>query len=97
MINETAAEILTRAASLVSGERDRQHGAKAQNFQNIANVWNALLGDQITRPITAAQVGVLMAGLKLARTMSGSFNVDDAIDCAGYVACFAEIAQGEKP
>ncbi|MFY7960739.1 MAG: DUF6378 domain-containing protein [Elsteraceae bacterium] len=93
----TAADILLKASELVSGDRDRQHGAKARNFQNIANVWNALLGDQITRPITASQVGVLMAGLKLARTMSGALNVDDAIDCAGYVACFAEIAQGDQP
>ena len=35
-----AVEIATKAAELVGGDRDRQHGSKAKNFSNIAVLWN---------------------------------------------------------
>lgn len=95
-MSSAAADILLKASELVSGDRDRQHGAKRQNFQNIADAWNAHFGARLTSPITAAEVGVMMALMKLARTKSGELNVDDFIDCAGYAACAAEIAQGDR-
>ena len=68
-----AEEIATKAASLVSGEREQTHGDKRENFANIAAYWNAFLcmtdrGGFID--LTPADVGKMMALMKLARTES---------------------------
>lgn len=88
-----AAEIAAKAADLVGGDRDRQHGAKEDNFKRIAALWNAWIS--IRRgftDLTAHDVGVMMALLKIARTQSGAHNEDDYVDAAGYISCAGEIA-----
>lgn len=92
-----AKEIAAKASDLVGGDRDRQHGAKHDNFSRIANMWNAW---SVTRrdpaaSLTAHDVGVMMALMKLARTQSGSLNIDDYVDACGYAACAGEVAQDE--
>lgn len=90
-----AVEIATRAAELVGGDRDRQHGAKEDNFQRIATMWNAWLNvrKEPAAPLDAHDVGVMMTLMKTARTQSGSLNIDDYVDGAGYMACAGEVAQ----
>jgi hypothetical protein len=90
----TAADILDTAAGLVSGDRDRSHGAKHRNFANIAALWSAYLAIRKDpgAPLTALDVGHLMALMKVARTQSGAFNADDYVDGAGYLGCAGEIA-----
>lgn len=92
-----ASDIAVRAADLVGGDRERQHGSKADNFHRIAMMWNAYL--QIRRhpaaPLDAVDVGHLMAIMKVARTQSGSKNEDDWVDALGYIACAAEVALSE--
>lgn len=90
-----ASDITKKAAELVSGDRDRQHGDKTKNFDNIAKLWNAYLevaGKRTGRPLDARDVGNMMALLKLARQFSGDLNLDDFIDGCGYLACAGEIA-----
>lgn len=93
-----AASIASKAAELVGGDRDRQHGAKKDNFDRIATVWNAWLDirkDPVAR-LNAHDVGVMMTLMKLARTQSGAFNIDDYVDACGYAACAGEVAGGER-
>lgn len=89
-----AAEICACAAALVGGDRDRSHGEKQKNHQNVATLWSAYLS--IRRdpdaPISALDVAHLMVLLKMARTQLGAFNADDWIDMVGYSACAGEIA-----
>jgi hypothetical protein len=92
----SAADYCQRAASLVAGERDRQHGAKERNFANIAGHWTwwlrargLLAADAELTPVDVAQ---MMAGLKQARTLTGAHNPDDAVDHIGYAACAGELA-----
>lgn len=89
-----ATEIAAKAADLVGGDRDRQHGQKRDNFFRIATVWNAWLAIRRNQheQLTAHDVGVMMALMKAARTQSGSHNEDDYVDGAGYFACAGEIA-----
>lgn len=89
-----AHEIAARAAELVGGDRDRQHGQKYDNFRRIADVWNAYLGIRRdpAKPLAPEEVGHMMAMMKIARTQSGDFNIDDYIDLCGYGACAGEIA-----
>jgi len=92
------AEVLSKALELTGGDRAKTHGDKRQNHQNIANLWNAYLGiaadadtiGVLTRPLTAADVATLMCLLKIARMKSGTFNLDNFIDLAGYAGVAAE-------
>lgn len=89
----TATGIAARASELVGGDRDRQHGAKVDNFQRIATVWDAWLKvrKDPAAPLGPHDVAIMMSFLKAARTQSGAFNSDDAIDHCGYAACAGEI------
>ncbi|MDF2809483.1 MAG: Che12p58 [Microvirga sp.] len=92
-----AHEIAAKAADLVGGDRDRQHGQKADNFKRIAAMWNAYLSIRRdpAEPLSAVDVGHMMAAMKLARTQSGALNLDDYVDAAGYMACAGEVANDQ--
>jgi hypothetical protein len=87
-----ADEICRQAADLISGQRDRVHGSKRQNFEDVAALWNAYFGVRLLRPIEAHEVGVLQALFKIARTKHGERNPDDYVDGAGYMGCAGELA-----
>ena len=94
-----AAEIATKAASLVSGERESQHGDKRSNFANIAALWNPWLEMRFAERggmpanLTGADVAKMMALLKIARMESGNHNYDDFTDACGYAAIAGELSQ----
>lgn len=83
-----------RAASLVGGDRDRTHGSKLRNFNNIAALWSAYLEIRRdrTEPLDATDVANMMVLLKTARTQHGAHNQDDWDDMIGYAACGAQVA-----
>jgi hypothetical protein len=89
-----AAEIASKAADLVSGDRAHVHGDMLANHQKIADVWNGILAasGKAGLPLDAHDVANLMEGLKIARRYTGKFNADDYIDGCGYSACAGEIA-----
>lgn len=89
-----SAQILEKASALVTGERDRQHGAKDANFRRIAIMWAAWLeaAHGVRIDLSGVDVGQMMSLLKKARTLSGQPNPDDWVDDAGYTACAGEIA-----
>lgn len=91
---KSARDIATRAASLVGGDRERDHGKKADNFNRIAKMWQTYLDIRRhpSAPLDAVDVGHMMSIMKVARTQSGALNVDDYVDGAGYMACAGEVA-----
>lgn len=89
-----ADEIARKAGDLVGGDREASHGDKFLNHTNIAAVWNGILkaaGKLPGIPLDAHDVANLMEGLKIARRYSGSANMDDYIDGAGYAAVAGQI------
>jgi len=90
-----ASDLANEAARLVSEDRNATHGDAEQNCQNIADLWNAYLDSHAVdfAPLTAQDVLLMMALLKIARTKTGALNLDDYIDAAGYVALAGELAQ----
>ena len=96
----TAREIAQRAAELVSGDREAQHGDKMENFSNIAALWNAWIDVQQDMHgkvfLNVEDVAAMMVLLKLARTVIGKQNLDDYVDACGYAACMGEVAQRLK-
>ena len=83
-----AAQILAKASELIDGERDRQHGDRKVCHTQIARLWSAFLGVQIT-PIDAA---LMLALLKVARMQTGNPNRDNFVDACGYISIAGEMA-----
>lgn len=97
----TRPEILDRAKECVCGEREGEYGTPENNFQTIANLWNVYLcsavpGFNAHVGITAKDVGMMMALLKVARIATGN-SPDSFVDLAGYAACAGEIATHSFP
>jgi hypothetical protein len=96
-----AGHICGKAANLVGGDRAESHGDMLANHHNIAALWNAYLGPRLCNcaesAITARDVALMMALLKIARTKTGTHNEDDYVDLAGYAGVAGEIAERMKP
>lgn len=89
-----AIDLLKKAGELVSGERADQHGPMYENHTCIARMWNAYLANRDTpyhQNLTASDVAIMMALLKIARTQRGEDNPDDLVDAAGYVAVASQV------
>lgn len=92
-------KILDDAKVCVCGHRKEDYGTPEDSFGVIAEYWNTYLG---RRPgtkeapnITAKDVSVMMALLKVARITTGTGARDSFVDLAGYAACGGEIAENE--
>ena len=86
----TRKEILTEAERCVCADREQQYGTPESNFSLIARLWREYLDTD--NPITAHDVAMMMALLKIARIATGKPKTDNYIDLAGYAACAGEIA-----
>jgi hypothetical protein len=83
-----AQDICYRAGDLVGGEKRRQHGDPEAVHAGVAALWSTYLGHRLT----AHDVAILMILLKVARTTTGTHNIDDYIDIAGYAGIAAKLA-----
>lgn len=106
-MSKTAGAICITAAELVTGARAVTHGDKSINFANTAGLWNAILEAKARKAgwpthdvfvhLDALDVANMLEAFKIARRYSGSHNIDDYVDAAGYAGCAGEIAdKGEK-
>lgn len=88
-----AHEIAQEAAELLTGDRQRTHGEKRVNHENIGALWSAYLSRRLDRdaPLTGADVARMMVLLKIARTLAGVHNDDDMVDAVGYAAIAGEL------
>lgn len=84
----TRAEILDAAKKIVTGDREKQYGSPEDNFADIAEFWTTYTG----YPISAEDVAIMMALLKIARIRSGNYKADSFVDLCGYASIAAEIA-----
>jgi hypothetical protein len=73
---------------LIIGDQASQHGDALAVHTNIAVLWSAFLGI----PITARDMGLMVVLLKVARSKTGAFSIDDYVDAAGYATIAAEVA-----
>lgn len=93
----TRARCLRMASQYTSKDRNSAYGDPEDNFSNIAEVWNAQ-GVRIDgRALVAADVALLMVGMKLARLRFNPGHEDSWVDVAGYAACGMDVAMREKP
>lgn len=90
-----ASRLLSRAASNVLGQRERQHGDRQASFRGIAAMWNAYLDNrkQPDAPIAAYDVAWMMVLLKQQRAAWGDGMLQDHyLDAAAYAAIAWELA-----
>lgn len=89
--------VLREAENLITGDRNQTYGSPTQNFQNTADIWNALMGHKFKdgHSFTPTDVANLMIGLKLAR-MVAQPKRDNFVDIAGYAACGWETVEDSK-
>ena len=83
----TRAEILDAAKKCVCGQREQDYGTPESNFKLIADLWRTYLGVDIS----ATDVAMMMALMKIARIKNGGGTGDSFVDLAGYAACGGEI------
>lgn len=88
----TRADILDEAKKCVCGHREQDYGTPEDNFTTISFLWTAYLyaAHSTNFQITAKDVAVMMALLKVARIARGD-SIDSFVDLAGYAACAGEI------
>ena len=86
------ADILATASEYVTTDRAATHGNAEDNFLRTAELWSAYLG---VDNISATDVAVMLALLKVARIKQNPNHTDNWIDIAGYAACGGEIATGD--
>ena len=94
----TRQEILDLAKKCVCGEREADYGKPEDNFRTIAGLWSVYLDSahpKIKHVVSAKDVAVMMALLKIARIATGK-SPDSFVDLAGYAACAGEIV-GDGP
>ena len=82
-----AEEFLRESMICTESSRHKTHGDKVVNHTNIAALWSWYL----KKEVTAYDVAMMMALLKIARTKTGSPNKDDLIDGAAYLAIDGEL------
>ena len=81
-------EILETAAALINGDRERDYGTPAENFGRIAAGWSVILDQDVS----AEQVALCMAWLKIARLVHGPHE-DSYVDAAAYMALAGELSE----
>lgn len=83
----TRKECLEQAMGCVLRDRNSAYGKPEDCFATIADFWSVWLGHRVT----AHDVGMCLALLKVARAKANPGHADNYTDLAGYAACSAEI------
>ena len=81
-------QILDTAKTYVTKDRTATHGEMEENFSIIAKYWSI----HLDIPVTAIDVAVMMALVKVARIKLNPGHDDNWVDGAGYFACGGELA-----
>lgn len=90
--NPKRVQLTQTAASLITGDRLQDYGPPVENFQRIANLWNAHMQTTIFTPRKVAEMMIL---LKMARSVN-SPTEDTYVDAIGYAAIAGELADLER-
>lgn len=85
-----------KAAELVLGNRNADYGTPHDDFVGVALIWSGILSAKLISSITADEVALCMAGLKLRREAHKP-KEDNLVDAHGYLLCLEWIRTGRQP
>jgi hypothetical protein len=82
----THPSILTEAAAIVDGDRERAYGDPGRNLRAIANLWDSYLLARgwSGQGLTTDDVALMMVLLKVARLANQPGHRDSLVDICGY-------------
>jgi len=86
---------MAEANALVNGDRMAAYGSPLPAYEAQAHVWSGLLAHKLTAPLTAEDVVLLLAGMKLAR-QARKPKRDNLVDLHGYALVYAHVEAGRK-
>jgi len=84
--------LLTEAARLTAGDRNKDYGSPVENHRHIAEIFNAITGIQIS----ARNVAMLHVATKLARMKTSPLKSDSYVDAMAYLGIAYECEEAEK-
>jgi len=82
-------EVLSKAAELISGDRQATYGDAKEMHQLIGDLWSAYLGVEVG----AVDVAVLMVLMKAARSKGPQKHSDNFVDICGYASLACEMQE----
>ena len=71
--------------------RGDNYGSVADNWETTADLWNAVLRRKLKVELSAADIGLLMIQLKVARLINSPDHDDSQLDVRGYAALLNEV------
>lgn len=79
-------------------DREGKYGHPADIFKKTAIIWTGILEDKLKTPIEPHEVGLLMAGHKIAREAQNPDTVRDNLDdTCGYMNTVAMVYERRAP
>ena len=87
--------VLLKAVEIINGERQDTYGNPEDTFEEIAWVWNWWLGDHLQANLTAKDVAMMMALMKIAREKNGAGKTDNVVDACGYLGLYEDMRGAE--
>lgn len=88
---EIRKELLAEVEKCVCKDRQNTYGDAEDNFADIAKIASVVLAPALKRDLTAAEVALFSAAIKMARLKTSPEHLDNWIDLAGYAVCGAGI------
>lgn len=85
--------VLARAGRLVNGDRQATYGHPAEDFGRTAGLWRALFGWEVS----AKDVALAMACVKLSRLRATPDHMDSLVDLAGYAETYRMVLEAPEP
>ncbi|QFP94674.1 hypothetical protein I5G59_gp54 [Mycobacterium phage LilMcDreamy] len=86
--SQRARQIATTAADLIDGDRNAAYGDATEQFGETGQLWSVVLGVDVS----AEQVAICMALVKIARLNNDIAHADSWVDAVGYLALGGGIA-----
>lgn len=89
---ERAIIVLDQSREAIT-DRQGSYGSPAASFDRNAAIWTAVLSKKLKpgQAVSAADVVLMMAGLKLSRLVETPDHLDSAVDLAGYASLVQEV------
>lgn len=87
-------ECLDEAKKAVT-TRSNAYGTPGDNFARAAALWQVVLGPKLCGDLSAVDIALCLAALKMARLIETPEHGDSWADLAGYAACGAEVIGAE--
>ncbi len=83
---------MQEASQLVNGDRQAAYGSPRPSYEAQAKVWSGMLADKLKEDLTAEDVVLLLAAMKL-RRQAHKPKRDNVVDLHGYMLVYSHLGE----